>query len=528
MSRQLTQEIFREDCVGDSSGKHNYNLLSLDTNICNISSQYFIVPNNINSIFNNFIENAPRFSQVVDLFLDPKRFNLVSASVNLLSSYWTKHEFSVHYPLNISLLQNMTVSCPTVNQLDEKLISSAKTYLNQNYSAKNFEENTYANVIFFLYNVPVKPTDPNDLITSKTSPEFSFNVRHMYAEFIKQDVSLGNGKIFKFKNVDKKWTLDSTNIGSTDSTKQPLFIQTNPPRILTKRNSINGRSEINITISSNTFNFDLYYYAVNSGYYFSGISDITLTINSGIYLGSDSTDSPALTISGFSVGDNIKIINNGNILGYGGKGGDGIDLGTIPSSDNNGKNGGDAILLRFPVLSIVNNGIIGGGGGGGAGGDASYADNTYLTDYYNFMDKKERKAYENVAIVPINAGGGGAGGAGYLGGYNGDAGSAQAPLITDIQRRYLWRLESPAQNGSAGTFFAGGVGGIGNTSGGNGGLLGEQGTSTGKTDSNGNKYPPFGGSAGYAVRGKRFLSSITTTVANSSNLTGDVRGTIAD
>jgi hypothetical protein len=89
MSRKLTQEIFREDCVGDSSGKHNYNLLSLDTNICNISSQYFIVPNNINLIFNDFIANVEGFTQANNLFLDPKRFNLVSASVNLLSSYGT-------------------------------------------------------------------------------------------------------------------------------------------------------------------------------------------------------------------------------------------------------------------------------------------------------------------------------------------------------------------------------------------------------------------------------------------------------
>jgi len=527
MSRKLTQEIFREDCVGDSSGKHNYNLLSLDTNICNISSQYFIVPNNINLIFNDFIANVESFTQANNLFLDPKRFNLVSASVNLLSSYWTKHEFSVHYPLNISLLQNMTVSCPTVNQLDEKLISLAKIYLNTNYAATDFEENTNVNVIFFLYNVPVNPANPNDLITSKTSPEFSFNVRHMYAEFIRQDVSLGNGKIFKFKNVNKTWIFNSVTIGATDSTKQPVFVQTNPPRILTKQNTITKRSEINIIISSNTFNFDLYYQAVNSGFYFSGITDITLTINSGIYVGSNSTNSPALTISGFSVGDTIKIINNGNILGYGGKGGEGQDLGTIPSGANDGKEGGDAILLRFPVLSIVNNGVIGGGGGGGAGGIASYSDNRYLKDYYDPTIRAEQNKYANYSKPSIGSGGGGGGGAGYLGGYNGESGVSQTSQPTST-KQYLWTLQSPAQNGSIGTFFAGGVGGSGNTSGGNGGLLGQQGTSTGKTDSSGIKYPPFGGSAGYAIRGKSFLSSITTTVANSSNLKGDVRGAIAD
>ena len=54
-NRILTQEIYREDCVGDSSGKHNYNLLSLDTTICNLSSQFFISNNNFYTIFNDFI-----------------------------------------------------------------------------------------------------------------------------------------------------------------------------------------------------------------------------------------------------------------------------------------------------------------------------------------------------------------------------------------------------------------------------------------------------------------------------------------
>lgn len=528
MSRELTQEIFREDCVGDSSGKHNYNLLSLDTSICNISSQYFIVPDNINSIFSDFIANTASFIQANNLFLDPARFNLVSASVNLLSSYWTKHEFSVHYPLNISLLYgNLRVSCPTINQLNEKLNSLAKTYLNANYSAETFEENTYVNVIFFLYNVPVNPSKSDDLITSKISPEFSYNVRHMYAEFIRQDVSLGNGKIFKFKNVGKKWMFNSLTTGSTDSTKQPVLSQPNPPRILTQKNSKTGRSEINLIVSTNAFNLDLYYQVVTSGYYFAGISDITLTINSGIYVGSNSTDIASIIVSGFSVGDTIKIINNGNILGYGGMAGDGQDLGTIPSAANNGKNGGDAISLKFPVLSIINNGIIGGGGGGGAGGTATYSDNRYLKDYYNPSIISEKNKYANYVKPSIGAGGGGGGGAGYIGGYRGEAGISFEATETST-KQYLWKLQPNATIGNDGSFLSAGIGGTGYTSGGNGGLLGQQGTSTGKIDSGGIAYPPFGGLAGYAIRGKSFLTSITTTVANSSNLKGDVRGKISD
>jgi hypothetical protein len=526
MSRQLTQEIFREDCVGDSSGKHNYNIMSLDTNVCNISSEYFFITNNINYVLTELESNVEKYIQAANIFQNPAKFNQVSAAVNLLSSYWQKHEFSVHYPLNISVLYgDTTVSCPTVNQLNEKLISLARTFLNKNYPANSFENDTKANVLFFLYNVPVNPKDPKDLITSKTSPEFSYNVRHMYAEFIKQDVHLGNGKILRFANINKNWAFESALIGLTDSTKQPVFVQTQVPRIKPYRTSGTGRSKIDVTIAFDTLNFDLYYQIVQSGFYFAGISDITLTINSGVVLGSNSTDVAALTISGFSVGDTIEIINNGNIFGYGGAGGEGQDLGVAISNANNGKDGGTAILLRFPVKKILNNGIIAGGGGGGSGGLASYSNNNYLKDFYFANNRRDSRKYSNYVKPSIGGGGGGGGGAGYLGGAEGEAGAGNTTILTS-DKVYLWTSQAAAKGGTAGNLTSSGVGGTGNTAGGSGGALGQKGTGTGPTASNGVSFPPFGGNPGNAIKGSNFLTAITTTIANSSNARGDVRGQI--
>ena len=130
-----------------------------------------------------------------------------------------------------------------------------------------------------------------------------------------------------------------------------------------------NRVTINLTISSNTQNFNIYnnlwYYG-----YVAGKSDVILTINSGVVVGSSSTGSYALdTGTGWTSGDTIKIINNGYIVGRGGNGG-------VGNADYNtsapGTAGGPALRFQF-ATSVQNNSIIGGGGGGGGSG---------LQDYY--------------------------------------------------------------------------------------------------------------------------------------------------
>jgi hypothetical protein len=94
--------------------------------------------------------------------------------------------------------------------------------------------------------------------------------------------------------------------------------------------------------------------------YIAGLTDITITVNSGVYVWSDSTSIPALTINGgLSAGDTIRLINNGFIMGKGGNGGNGA--GPVSGSTS----GGPAISIGLN-LQIINNSYIGGGGGGGS------------------------------------------------------------------------------------------------------------------------------------------------------------------
>jgi len=121
-----------------------------------------------------------------------------------------------------------------------------------------------------------------------------------------------------------------------------------------------NRAAISYTYSSNTTNASLNVTSISG--YSAGTSDITITVNSGVYLYSTSTGTPGLTLSGGSSGDTITLVNNGFILGMGGAGG--ADGFTATGA------GGTALQLGFNTTVNNTNGsayIAGGGGGGGPG-----------------------------------------------------------------------------------------------------------------------------------------------------------------
>jgi hypothetical protein len=123
-------------------------------------------------------------------------------------------------------------------------------------------------------------------------------------------------------------------------------------------------------IASNQTNANLRTLAVNAGWNQS--SKVVATINSGIYISSNSTATPALTINGSFPGG-VQLTNNGLIIGMGGAGGNTFD-GYGPAY--NGSAGGGALSVSV-ATTITNNGTIGGGGGGGGGGPGRYYFDAY-------------------------------------------------------------------------------------------------------------------------------------------------------
>jgi len=116
-------------------------------------------------------------------------------------------------------------------------------------------------------------------------------------------------------------------------------------------------NQVSFTISSSQQELNLQTYLTGQGW--DGSTPVVLTINSGVYLWSNSTSTAGLIIS--SAFDNKLIIyNSGYIIGKGGNGG----------TAGAGSAGGPALSNSATGLIFTNNSgayIAGGGGGGGSG-----------------------------------------------------------------------------------------------------------------------------------------------------------------
>jgi len=201
-------------------------------------------------------------------------------------------------------------------------------------------------------------------------------------------------------------------------------------------NGYGKSSSYNLTISANTLKYNLRTALIAAGYSGTGTFKTTITINSGVYVWSDTTATAAFD-TGVLSGGTITIINNGYIIGMGGNG-------AIVDA-NNGGAGGPAMNIQHSVTMTNNSYVAGGGGGGGSVADG------------------------------IGRGGGGGGGAG--GGFGGH-----------------WLLTTVAVGGAPGLA---GSNGPGNGAGGGGGriLPGVGGASTYTSDLGGT-LPGNGGGAG--------------------------------
>lgn len=274
------------------------------------------------------------------------------------------------------------------------------------------------------------------------------------------------------------------------------------------------RPQLSYTYSANTANASLNVTSISG--YMAGLSDITITVNSGVYLYATSTGNAGLTLTGGSSGDTIKLVNNGYIMGQGGKGGNGADTGTVTAPVA----GGTALSLGF-ALTLTNNSYIGGGGGGGG---------------------------QNTSVTGGGGAGGGAGGGsgGGAGGSPGSSGSTGS-YYTTCSGGCFPITDYYGYGGGGGRIFPGtggaggvvtpssGVGGSGGGSGGGGGAeylgtAGGAGGSAGGAGSNGEG----GGGGGWGASGGNGSGSGSVAGAaggsaikkNGNTLTYAVTGTI--
>lgn len=114
-----------------------------------------------------------------------------------------------------------------------------------------------------------------------------------------------------------------------------------------------------LTITSNQQELNLRTWALANGW--NGSSYAEITVDTGVYIWSDNISTAAMTIDG-SWPNGVKVINNGYIIGKGGKGAGGTSAGGKFAPEN----GGPAISLGINAAVANNSYIAGGGGGGGS------------------------------------------------------------------------------------------------------------------------------------------------------------------
>ena len=235
-------------------------------------------------------------------------------------------------------------------------------------------------------------------------------------------------------------------------------------------------ANVTVTLSSNATNQSV---STLFGSDFSANVAKILVINSGVEIGSTSTNNSALSVpSGMS--GTLTIQNAGTISGAGGAGG----------SSGAGVNGETALYIGSYGVTVTNTGTIrGGGGGGGRGANGSPGHGTSFGSAG--------------ACYGGSAGSGGAGGNGQ--GYNqsqsngsGGTGGGSAYAIPSILAGLC----------AANNAFSNGTGG---SSGGNGGTYGNAGSQGGGSGS-------AGGSAGKYIK---LGSGISYSLSNSGTLQGN-------
>lgn len=244
------------------------------------------------------------------------------------------------------------------------------------------------------------------------------------------------------------------------------------------------------TISSNQTNANLRTLAVNAGWNQS--SKVVATIAAGVYISSNSTGTPALTVNGSFPGG-VALVNNGFIVGMGGAGGSGPTSGPgLQVGAGTAGAGGGLALSVSSAISVTNNGTVAGGGGGGGGGRSSA-----YTGEYSFQ---------------TNFGGGGGGG-GRTGAVNSSGGAGGVASVSYGSARSgaaggVGTLSSAGSGGNGGYGLReGGFRGGGGT-GGTWGAAGSTGDSARFSDPSAGPYS--GGSAGGAVSGNSNITWVAT------------------
>lgn len=166
------------DCVGDSLAKHNYNFLSLDQTICNLSSQFLNQNNNYYTVFSDLCANIERFNKFADIFEYPFDINEATTATKYMSAYWHKTEINFTFPINI-YKDNTSIYYLDENTSDDNFKNWGINKLKKAYPETNFISGTFANIFFLLHSNLGKISS-----IEKTSSQIASEANPVLVEFL--------------------------------------------------------------------------------------------------------------------------------------------------------------------------------------------------------------------------------------------------------------------------------------------------------------------------------------------------------
>ena len=218
--RNITFKIEPYECVGDSLGKHNFNFLALDSLVCNLSSLFFSTSRGNTPILltlRDLSANQKSFNDNLTQMTSPFRFDRTYTGLNLLSSYWERHETTIEYPndrtsgnyfiynTNETFMPYMTATC--------------LRHINLNYPASSYKINATFNVVVPVYSnlgeniISYKYTSlSGESISTTTVPSFSivkdigveYDYRQIDAYYSKNDNNFWTNVIVTFQNKNRR------------------------------------------------------------------------------------------------------------------------------------------------------------------------------------------------------------------------------------------------------------------------------------------------------------------------------------
>lgn len=205
-----TYDIKPHECVGDALGKINYNFLILESQLCQLSSQYF--EDGFFTTFNKLSSIMTQMNFIGNEFSDAALYKQSYNATSLLSSYWNKNELTIQYPLNIETLEYNTGYTTENIQIssistDSILIQKAQNFLNLKFRNEDLLDiSSIINVSFVLYanNGSYTPITDGPYTAPPIMQYWNITLR-------KNDYYIDSIKNYKFQKVQNQWVnIDKT------------------------------------------------------------------------------------------------------------------------------------------------------------------------------------------------------------------------------------------------------------------------------------------------------------------------------